>query len=153
MHRYRTPGVRFEWLDTPPAITPRAGPTSPASSASPRAGRCTDAVRVESWTQFTSVFGAHIPQGVPRLRGRGVLRQRRRTCWVVRVADPATARERPRVDLLDGGGLPALRLDGRDARGPGARQVAVTVAPHRRPTASRSPCELPDGGAASCGAT
>jgi len=62
MYQQRAPGVRFEWLN-PPAIL-AVGRTDVAGFVGIAArGPLHRAVKVESWTQFTSTFGAHIPQG------------------------------------------------------------------------------------------
>ena len=100
MLQYRTPGVYFEWLDKrAPAIVPLrtdiAGFVGIAAS-----GPLHVPVKIESFTQFTSTFGDHIPQGYLAYAVEGFFANGGQTCWVVRVADAATAR--PAVfDLLD----------------------------------------------------
>jgi uncharacterized protein len=124
MYQQSAPGVRFEWLN-PPAVLAE-GRTDVAGFVGIAArGPLHRPVKVESWTQYTSTFGAHIPQGYLAYAVEGFFANGGRTCWVVRVADPATAAE-ARVDLLDGDGLPALRLTA-VTMGTWAREVAVSV--------------------------
>lgn len=122
MLQYRTPGVYFEWLDKrAPAIVPLrtdiAGFVGIAAS-----GPLHVPVKIESFTQFTSTFGGHTPQGYLAYAIEGFFENGGQTCWIVRVADAATAR--PAVfELLDEDGRPTLRLEAisrvtrRDERG------------------------------------
>lgn len=111
MLQYRTPGVYFEWLDKrAPAIVPLrtdiAGFVGIAAS-----GPLHVPVKIESFTQFTSTFGDHIPQGYLAYAVEGFFENGGQTCWVVRVADADAAR--PAVfDLLDENNppQPTLRL-------------------------------------------
>jgi hypothetical protein len=47
--------------------------------------------KVESWAQFTSIFGAHTPQGYLAYAVEGFFNNGGQTCWVVRVANPDDA--------------------------------------------------------------
>jgi phage tail sheath protein FI len=123
MFAYRTPGVYFEWLDTRPRVigpwrTDIAGFVGIAAR-----GPLHRPVKVESWTQFTSTFGGHIPQGYLAYAVEGFFANGGQTCWVVRVADPELARPAS-LDLLDGSDQPTLRLT---ASSPGVWGQDVTV--------------------------
>ncbi|HEY0075120.1 MAG TPA: hypothetical protein VGB77_13565, partial [Abditibacteriaceae bacterium] len=92
MFAYRAPGVYFEQTDLRPSViepvrTDIAGFVGIAGQ-----GPIHRPVKVESWTQFTSVFGAHIPQGYLAFAVAGFFDNGGQTCWVVRVADPADVR-------------------------------------------------------------
>jgi len=132
MFAYRTPGVYFEWPDVvPPAISLRrtdiAGFVGIAA-----AGPLHHPVKIESWTQFVSTFGPHIPQGYLAYAVEGFFANGGQTCWVVRLADPQAAQP-AKLDLLDDSGNPTLRLSahypGLGVPNPGtwANQLAVYV--------------------------
>lgn len=109
MLAYRTPGVYFEWLDTrAPALVPLrtdiAGFVGIAAS-----GPLHMPVKVGSLTQFMSIFGGHTPQGYLAYAVEGFFANGGQTCWVVRVADPATATP-ARFELRDETGTATLRL-------------------------------------------
>lgn len=109
MLQYRTPGVYFEWLDKrAPAIVPLrtdiGGFVGIASS-----GPLHVPVKIESFTQFTSTFGGHTPQGYLAYAVEGFFANGGQTCWVVRVADAATARSAA-FDLKDERNQPTLQL-------------------------------------------
>ncbi len=109
MLAYTTPGVYFEWLDTrSPALVPLrtdiAGFVGIAA-----AGPLQTPIKVESMTQFASVFGAHTPQAYLAYAVEGFFANGGQTCWVVRVADDATARQAT-FDMHDESGTPTLRL-------------------------------------------
>jgi len=125
MYTYSTPGVYFEQFDIEPQIvgplrTDIAGFVGIAAR-----GPLHQAVRVASWQQFVSTFGAHIPQGFLAYAVQGFFENGGRLCWVVRVADPKTARD-GWARLLDDAGRPTLRLR---ASSPGSwsRQLSVSV--------------------------
>src|SRR5437870_625666 len=88
---YSTRGVYFEWL----ASRPRRITTTRTDIAGfvgiAARGPLHQPVQVESWTQFTSTFGAHIPQGYLAYAVQGFFANGGERCWVVRVADPFTA--------------------------------------------------------------
>src|SRR6185369_8140041 len=109
MLAYRTPGVYFEWLDTrAPAIVPLrtdiAGFVGIAAG-----GPLHTPVKVESFTQFVSVFGGHTAQGYLTYAVEGFFANGGHTCWVVRVADEASARVAFFV-LTDEKDAPTLKL-------------------------------------------
>lgn len=87
---YRTPNVYFEWLDSPPELvgirTDIAGFVGIAES-----GPLFKAVKVESWTQFTSIFGGHTPYAFLAYAVEGFFANEGKTCWIVRVADETNA--------------------------------------------------------------
>lgn len=88
MFTYRTPGVYFEWLDDrPPPLVPLRTDIAGFVGIAAR-GPLHEPVKVESWTQFISTFGAHIPQGYLAYAIEGFFANGGQTCWVVRVADP-----------------------------------------------------------------
>ncbi len=109
MLAYRTPGVYFEWLDTQPAIQSLRTDIAGFVGIAER-GLLHQAIRVESWTQFVSVFGAFTPQGYLACAVRGFFDNGGLTCWVVRVADPDHALP-AQLDLLDDAGGVALHLE------------------------------------------
>jgi hypothetical protein len=121
----RTPGVRFEWLDPPRAATTRRTDIAGFVGIAAR-GPLHQPRRVESWTQFTTTFGGHIPQGYLAYAVEGFFANGGRTCWVVRAADPATAAPAT-LELLGSLGLPVLRL-GAVSPGTWGRDVVVTLA-------------------------
>src|SRR5512133_1977197 len=125
MYSYRTPGVRFEWLDPPPLVMGRRTDIGGFVGIAAR-GPLHQAIQIESWTQFTSTFGGHIPQGYLAYAVEGFFGNGGHTCWVVRAADPAASAEAS-LDLYDDRGSPVLRLQ---ARTPGTwgEDVIVTVA-------------------------
>src|SRR5215472_6248662 len=109
MLAYRTPGVYFEWLDQRgPAIVPLrtdiAGFVGIAAS-----GPLHKPVKVESLTQFISIFGGHIPQGFLAYAVEGFFENGGQACWIVRVADPGTARPAS-FAIRDDTGEKTLRL-------------------------------------------
>ena len=109
MLAYRTPGVYFEWLDTrAPALVPLRTDIAGFVGIS-ASGPVHTPVKVESMTQFTSVFGGHTPQGYLAYAVEGFFANGGQTCWVVRVADPAVAAPAT-FDLRDETGAPTLRL-------------------------------------------
>jgi phage tail sheath protein FI len=91
MFSYSTPGVYFEWQDAAqrpigPARVDIAGFVGIAQR-----GPLHRPVCVESWNQFTSIFGRHVRQGFLAYAVQGFFANGGRTCWVVRAANPATA--------------------------------------------------------------
>jgi phage tail sheath protein FI len=126
MLAYRTPGVYFEWLDLAPHAL-AAVRTDIASFVGIAArGPLHRAVRVESWTQFTSIFGAPVPQGYLAPAVAGFFAAGGRTCWIVRVADPLFARCAG-LDIRDRRNARTLRLTAA-SEGQWARQLAVRIA-------------------------
>jgi len=119
---YRTPGVYFEWLDPQSGIRELRSDVAGFVGIAEK-GPLHQPVRVTSWTQFTSTFGAHIAQGYLAYAVEGYFANGGDVCWAVRVADPATAREAS-IDLVDDEGSPTLRLT---ATSPGTWGARVTV--------------------------
>jgi uncharacterized protein len=100
-YAYRTPGVYFEWSDNPPpGIGLRRTDVAGFVGIAAR-GPLRQAVKVTSENQFTTVFGPPIAQGYLAYAVNGFFENGGRTCWVVRVADPALA-ECAALDLPDG---------------------------------------------------
>ncbi len=125
MYTYSTPGVYFERIDEEsqaigPLRTDIAGFVGIAAR-----GPLHQAVRVSSWQQFVSTFGAHIPQGFLAYAVQGFFENGGQLCWVVRVADEATA-SRGCEQLLDDFGHPALRLSA-SSQGTWSQQLSVSV--------------------------
>lgn len=91
MNAYRAPGVFFEWLDERTRqLAPRRTDVAGFVGIAAR-GPLHEPVRLESWTQFVSVFGGHTPQGYLAYAVEGFFANGGRRCYVVRVADPARA--------------------------------------------------------------
>jgi uncharacterized protein len=125
MYQDRTPGVRFEWLDPPPLVAPRRTDIGGFVGIAER-GPLHEAIRVESWTQFTTVFGAHVPEGYLAYAVEGFFDNGGRICWVVRVADPDAAAPAT-LELFDARGSAVLRLVATSTGTWGGR-IVVTVA-------------------------
>jgi phage tail sheath protein FI len=101
LRSYRTPGVRFEWLDAAPQ-SPTLLRTDIASFVGiAQRGPLHRPVRVEGWDQFRGVFGEHLPTAYLAYAVEGFYANGGTTCWVVRVADPdkATAAQAPLLDV------------------------------------------------------
>jgi phage tail sheath protein FI len=111
MHRYAycTPGVYFEWLDTRvPALVPLRTDIAGFVGIAAR-GPLHQPVEVESWTQFISTFGVHVPQGYLAYAVEGFFANGGKSCWVVRVANPDQA-QAAALDLLEVTDKPELWL-------------------------------------------
>jgi phage tail sheath protein FI len=125
MYAYQTPGVYFEWQDKtvrPPAIqrTDIAGFVGIADR-----GPLHEPVKVESWTQFVSAFGRHTPQGYLAYAVEGFFANGGRSAWIVRAADPETAKAAS-FTLLDDDDNETLALTAR-WQGRWAHLLVVTV--------------------------
>lgn len=107
-YAYRTPGVYFEWLDRATGI-PELRTDIAGFVGIAQRGPLHRAVRVETWTQFTSTFGTHVPQGYLAYAVEGFFANGGETCWVVRVAHRAAV-AKATIDLEDDGGNATLRL-------------------------------------------
>ena len=128
MFAYRTPGVYFEWVDPrPPGLVPLRTDIAGFVGIAAR-GPLFKPVKVESWSQFTTTFGAHIPQGYLAYGVDGFFANGGQICWVVRVADADTALPAS-LDLRDGNNCPTLRLI---AFSPGTWGENITVSVTRR---------------------
>src|SRR6185436_20254334 len=66
-------------------------------------------VKLESFTQFVSIFGGHTPQGYLTYAVEGFFANGGQTCWVVRVADRSRARAAS-FAIRDDTGAPALQV-------------------------------------------
>jgi uncharacterized protein len=130
MIAYRTPGVYFELVDAKrPSLVPLRtdiagfvgiaawGPLPQKADGIP-----VGAVKTESWQQFTTTFGGHIPQAYLAYAVEGFFANGGKICYVVRVADPERA-EKARWCLQD------ARLNGHvlhlEATYPGVLTVSV----------------------------
>ncbi len=92
MRNYRTPGVYFEEQDAgAPLIGPLRTDIAGFIGISSR-GPLHVPVRIESRTQFSSVFGGPLAQAYLAYAVQGFFDNGGVTCWVVRVADPLAAR-------------------------------------------------------------
>ncbi|NUT50364.1 MAG: phage tail sheath family protein [Saccharothrix sp.] len=88
----RVPGVAIEWLDAAPQYHD-AVPTDVAGFVGiAERGPLHRAVRVDNWDQFRGVFGTRLPHAYLAYAVEGFFANGGRRCWVVRVADPTTAR-------------------------------------------------------------
>ena len=105
---YRTPGAYFEWQDSvaPRIDIPRTDIAGFAGIA--MRGPLHRALKITSWAQFANVFGTHIPQGFLAYAVAGFFANGGRTCWVVRIADPART-HCATLELIDVAGPLALR--------------------------------------------
>ena len=83
------------------------------------------AVKIESWTQFTSNFGSHLPQGYLAYAVEGFFANGGRTAYIVRVADPQHV-EHAWLTIKGPDDNPVLRLE---ATSPGVwgQGIAVTT--------------------------
>jgi hypothetical protein len=120
---YRTPGVYFEWSDTPPPAIGVVRTDIAGFVGIAERGPLHQPIRVESWAQFSATFGSHIPQGYLAYAVDGFFANGGQTCWVVRAADPDWV-EWSSLDLLDERGWQALRLT---AASPGVWGSKITV--------------------------
>lgn len=123
-YTYRTPGVYFESLDAPRGLQPAATHIACFVGIA-RRGPLHTPLRIESWDQFTSLFGRHTAQGYLAYAVEGFFTNGGQVCYVVRVADPETAAS-AYLDLLDPQGWPLLRLT---ASSPGiwAHRLRITL--------------------------
>ena len=127
MRAYHTPGVYFESLDnSPPNIDLRRTDIAGFVGIAAR-GPLHRPLKIESWTQFVSSFGAHIPQAYLAYAVEGFFANGGQTCWVVRVADSNRARPAT-LELPDMSGQSVLRLT---ASSPGSwgNSLAVQLIP------------------------
>ncbi|MGK2858629.1 MAG: hypothetical protein ACSLFQ_15620, partial [Thermoanaerobaculia bacterium] len=92
MRIYRTPGIHYEQQDAgPPVINPLRTDVAGFVGLAAR-GPLHRPVRVQSTTQFRTVFGGPIPQAYLAYAVEGFFSNGGATCWVVRAADPERAR-------------------------------------------------------------
>jgi uncharacterized protein len=90
MTRYQTPGVYFEWLNTVSDVVMQRTDITGFIGICQR-GPLQSPQKIESWPQFTSLFGGCIPQAYLAYAVQGFFANGGRTCWVVRTADPTAA--------------------------------------------------------------
>ena len=109
MFAYRTPGVYYEDADNRTASLGLVRTDIAGFVGIARRGPIHRPVKVQSWTQFVSLFGAHAAQAYLAYAVEGFFSNGGDTCWVVRVADPDLARP-SRAVLYDTIGRPAVRL-------------------------------------------
>jgi phage tail sheath protein FI len=96
---YVTPGVYVEWLDSN-AQQPELARTDVAGLVGiTERGPVHVPVKIDSYRQFYTTFGERIADGHLAYAVAGFFENGGRTCWVVRVADPATVAA-ARVRLL-----------------------------------------------------
>jgi uncharacterized protein len=88
---YRTPGVRVEWLDAVPQVPGRVRTDIAGFVGIAERGPLHLPVKITSWTAYTSTFGGHLPHAYLADAVEGFFANGGQICWVVRVADPATA--------------------------------------------------------------
>jgi phage tail sheath protein FI len=126
MPKYHTPGVYFEWQDRrfDTVSLARADVTGFVGIAA--RGQVGTPVRVETWNQFTSLFGSHTPAGYLAFAVEGFFANGGRRCWIVRVASKAATAAR--WILRNSQGKPAVSLV---ATSPGswARDMQITTIP------------------------
>lgn len=109
MRTYRTPGIYFEQHDAAlplvgPLRTDIAGFVGIASR-----GPLHKPVRIESMTQFRTVFGGPLAQAYLAYAVQGFFDNGGATCWVVRVADPEAA-AMASLDIVNEHGEVVLRV-------------------------------------------
>jgi hypothetical protein len=141
MCAYRPPGVYFEWQDAVVSTLPRIRSDVAALVGIAHRGPLHEPRLVESWDQFTSIFGGHLSHAHLAYAAEGFFRNGGRSLWAVRVADPDTARPASAV-LYDGRGRPTLRLRAKHP-GTGGRDISFTIqsagSPVVQPTAQDRP--------------
>lgn len=123
MPAYRTPGVYFEWLDPPRASAPLRTDIAGFVGIAER-GPLHKPCFVESWQQFISTFGAHIPPGYLAYAVEGFFANGGSACYAVRIADPDRASVAS-LTLTQANGNPLLNLSASNA---GAWANAMQVA-------------------------
>jgi hypothetical protein len=109
MTQYLTPGVYFENKDTSRATIPKTRTDIPGFVGIAEKGPLNQPVRIESWKQFQTVFGDHIPQSYLAYAVYGFFENEGRVCYVVRIAHP-TAAQKASVTLLDKGAIHTVRV-------------------------------------------
>ncbi|MEM7335780.1 MAG: phage tail sheath C-terminal domain-containing protein [Chloroflexota bacterium] len=82
----QTPGVYVHWLDNRNRNLAALRTDIAAFIGIAERGPVQTPTKVESWVQFTSIFGGHIPQGYLAYAVEGFFENGGRTCWIVRVA-------------------------------------------------------------------
>lgn len=106
---YHTPGVYFEHQDASPALISPIRTDIAGFVGVAQRGPLHTPVRVESLTQFTTVFGAKLPQSYLAYAVDGFFANGGRTCWVVRSAVEEDAKTAS-LDIVDDGGNRILTI-------------------------------------------
>jgi phage tail sheath protein FI len=139
---YSTPGVYYEWMDTRSdnivaTRTDIAGFVGVAER-----GPLQQPTQVESWNQFTTLFGGLVPQGFLAYAVQGFFNNGGRRCWIVRVGNPSVAKP-AMATLPDTHGDASLTLE---AYSPGAwgEQISISVV-NTTATRFNLTFRLPDG--------
>jgi hypothetical protein len=123
---YSTPAVYFEWQDAERRIEPARTDIAGFVGIAER-GPLHQAVRLQSWTQFQTIFGRRIAQGYLAYAVHGFFANGGDTCYVVRAGNPEVARK-AQIDLVEvpPRGRARLRLVA-SSEGQWANQMAVSV--------------------------
>jgi len=109
MRTYHTPGVYFERQDVaPPLLGPLRTDIAGFVGIAER-GSLHTPVKIETMAQFQNVFGGKIAQGYLAYAVDAFFVNGGQTSWIVRVADPSTAREAS-LEIVDGSGNSLLVL-------------------------------------------
>jgi phage tail sheath protein FI len=109
MRTYHTPGVYFERQDAaPPVIGPLRTDVAGFVGIAER-GPLHTPVKIETMAQFQNVFGGKIAQGYLAYAADGFFANGGQTSWIIRAADPNTAREAS-LEIVDGAGNSLLVL-------------------------------------------
>src|ERR1700744_1196664 len=102
MPKYHSPGVYFEWEDRRFAGVSLARADIAGFVGIALRGPVGRPVRVESWNQFTSVFGLHTAAGYLAWAVEGFFANGGKRCWVVRVASDTAAQTQWQFFNFDG---------------------------------------------------
>ncbi len=109
MRKYRRPAVYFERQDTAsPLIGPLRTDIAGFVGIAER-GPLHAPVKIESYAQFTNVFGRKIAQGYLAYAVDGFFANGGQTCWIVRVANQKEARAAS-LDIVNDVGAKVLSL-------------------------------------------
>src|SRR5258708_19046026 len=87
MFAYRTPGVYFEWLDRLRTITRVRTDIAGFVGIATR-GPLHQAIKVDSWAQYTGTFGDMSAPGFLAYAARGFFDNSGLVCWIVRITAP-----------------------------------------------------------------
>ena len=109
MPRYYTPGIYFERADLGRRGISAIRTDVPGFVGITEKGPLDTPWRLESWEQFRSVFGGFTPQSYLAYAVRGFFENRGEACYVVRIADIASAKK-AEAALLYKTGNPSLKI-------------------------------------------
>lgn len=121
----RAPGVHLEFARARPGITARRTDIAGFAGIAAR-GPLFTPVRVQTWAEFVTTFGRHIPASYLAYCMEAFFANGGATAWVVRAAHRASARA-ARVCFADDRGVPSLVLTAADP-GRWAHAMTATVA-------------------------